>query len=71
MNIHVYFMQLNVILHTVKFSFTALEGVISLLMSYGLWCYKMILICGVYYRYNSRGKCTLIGKTEREYLKRS
>jgi len=43
-------MQLNVILHTVKFYLAALEGLISLLISYGLWCYKVIIICGVHYR---------------------
>jgi len=43
-------MQLNVILHKVKFYLAALEGLISLLISYGLWCYKVIIICGVHYR---------------------
>jgi hypothetical protein len=40
-------------------------------MRYGLWCYNVIIIWGVYYRYNSHGKSTSIGKTERAYLKRS
>jgi hypothetical protein len=71
MNILVYFMQYNVILYTVKLYLVALEEVISLLMDYGLWCYKEIIVCGVYYRYNLHGKSTFIGKTEREYLKRS
>jgi hypothetical protein len=71
LNILVYFMQYNIILHTVKLYLVALEEFISLIMSYGLWCYEEIIVCGVYYRYNSRGKSTFIAKTEREYLKRS
>jgi hypothetical protein len=43
-NTVVYFMQLNVILHTAKLYLTALEGVTSLLMRYGLWCYNVIII---------------------------
>jgi hypothetical protein len=43
-NILVYFMQYNVILHTVKFYLAAFKKVISMLMIYEQWCYKMIII---------------------------